>query len=163
LKKEGAIFTGISPDWQIGAVILNRQICFEKYEYALVGSGTCPYSSISILKKNKIKGPQNRLNNYIKSEILLNQKISLHAELKNVDSNFPTTWVAKMDSLLRSRQDCGRSTWQVKFVRIWDSFDTTPKFTFKVLQYYLKRFKISAVFFFPMAIIKSLTKYTIKY
>lgn len=159
LKKEGAIFTGISPDWQIGAVILNRQICFEKYEYALVGSGTSPYSSISILKNKTMKGSQMRLNNYIKSENLLNQKISLHPELKNIDSNFPTTWVAKMDSLLRGRQDCGRSTWQVKFVRVWDSFDTTPKFTFKVLRYYLKRYKISALFFFPLAIIQSLIKH----
>jgi len=159
LQKKGAIFNGISPDWQIGATILNRQICFQKYNCPVAASGISEFSSVSLLVKKPTENSPIRVSNYFKSEEKLNKRIKIHRSLWFCDINFPTIWLSRADSLTRSRELSGRTTWQMRFVGLWDSFDTTPRFTYKVLLYYMKRNQILGFLFFPFAFTQSLIKF----
>jgi hypothetical protein len=162
LKKKEAILNGISPDWQIGAAILNRQICFQNYDCPIAGSGISEFSSVSLLVKKPTATSQIRITNYFESEKKLNKKILIHNSLRFYDSNFPTVWLSKVDSLIRGRESSGRTTWQIRLVGLWDSFDTTPHFTYKVLFYYLKKAQFLGLVFFPFAVTRSLIKILIK-
>jgi glycosyltransferase involved in cell wall biosynthesis len=117
------MYQSVSPDWYTGYLFFALNESFICFNGQVVSCGKHPLSSITQMKL----GGKAYLN-----EINLNKGIGNVTVESRYVSGFPTTWLSKVDSLLqacKALRITNVPTWKV-LVR--SSYDTTPRFVYKV-------------------------------
>ena len=122
-----------SPDWYTGAMyaLLETQFVIVDAYWAAIGKH--PNSSVS-----QMKNPHS---------LLTGIEVAMSANDGNSDLReryggvFPTTWLAKADALLQARMVCLSASTSLEKELIRESYNTTPKFVFKVYRVQKKKAK----------------------
>jgi hypothetical protein len=123
LDSRGILFTALSPDWFTASLYVYT---FENYlavDEVWAYLGDHPASSIA-----QMKNPSGEL---AQQELGLNPYLP-HVSLNLKQVRYPTTWLARMDSILRAREICGLSVNVQERQLIKSALRTTPRYIMKV-------------------------------
>jgi hypothetical protein len=123
LDQKGVLFAAVSPDWFTGAYFAFSNSRYLICDILWANIGTHPESSIF-----QIYNPHSK----VSLEEAKVQSFTIHSHLKSKTNTFPTTWLIRLDSILRARELLGLSTSisNIKLVR--DALNTTPRYVHKV-------------------------------
>jgi hypothetical protein len=123
LDRKGVLFAAVSPDWFTGAYFAFSNSRYLICDVLWANIGTHPESSIFQIYNphSKVSLEEAKVQSYI-----------IHSQLKSKTNTFPTTWLIRLDSILRARQLLGLSTSISSFRLIQDALSTTPRYVHKV-------------------------------
>lgn len=123
LDLRDSLFSAVSPDWFTGAYFAFTNSKYLVCDLLWANIGIHPESSVA-----QMHNPQ--------SEVALEeakvQRYEIHPKLNTSSNAFPTTWLARIDSLIRAREILGLSTEISSFRLIRSALETTPRFVHKV-------------------------------
>ena len=133
LDKSKYLFSGIAPDWNISAHFFYSLLHFSKYDVLLDCLGVSKKSSISVLRNMK---PDSKYD-----PLLFNN--NLHSRLKNFSVICPSTWLARVDSILWAREKIGLETNTSDFKLVMSALNTTPSMVKRMYKYIQTGVKIT--------------------
>jgi len=123
LECKEILFAAVSPDWFTGAYFAFSNSVYLKCDLLWSSIGAHPESSIyqmynpsSIISKKEAKV----------------RKFRIHKSLSSPDGTFPTTWLIRLDSIIRARESLGLNTSISQYKLIKNALDTTPRYVFRV-------------------------------
>jgi hypothetical protein len=120
-----------SPDWFTGAMYALLETQFVKVDAYWAAIGKHPNSSVS-----QMKNPKSLLAGI---EVAMSENDGNSELRRRYGGIFPTTWLAKADALLQARMVCLSSPTALEKELIRESYNTTPKFVFKVYRVQKKK------------------------
>jgi hypothetical protein len=123
LEANGHLFNAVSPDWFTGAYFAFSNSTFLKCDLLWANIGQHPTSSVFQM--------QNPRADFSKKEAKL-QRYQVHKSLESQRGEFPTTWLVRMDSILRAREVLGLNITISEFQIIRGALETTPGYVWRV-------------------------------
>ena len=123
LDQKGVLFAAISPDWFTGAYFAFSNSRYLICDILWANIGTNPESSIF-----QIYNPHSK----VSLEEAKVQSFTIHSHLKSKTNTFPTTWLVRLDSILRARELLGLGVSISDFKLVRDALETTPRYVHKV-------------------------------
>ena len=123
IEERGLLFAAASPDWFTGAYFAFSNSIFLKCDLIWANIGVHPKSSIS-----QMKNPGTA---FAIEEAKL-QIYGFHQKLNSRDGQFPTTWLTRMDSIIRAREALELNTKISEFRLLRQALKTTPRFVRRV-------------------------------
>lgn len=123
LDEKGALFAALSPDWFTGAYFAFAKSRYLVCDVLWANIGTHPESSVAQML--------NPLSKVALEEYKI-QSYRAHSRLKVSANAFPTTWLARLDAILRARELLELSTSISEFKLVRDALDITPRYVHKV-------------------------------
>ena len=152
LERKGILFSAVSPDWFTGAYFAFSNSEYLKLDLLWASIGAHPESSIFQMKypKSAISQKEAKV-----------QRYKIHKNLCSLDNTFPTTWLIRLDSIIRARESLGLDTSISEYRLIKNALDTTPRYVhkvgFKLMTDKNSRIPITVLLMIP-ALTKSLLK-----
>lgn len=122
-----------SPDWYTGAMFALSETQFVKVDAYWAAIGKHPNSSVS-----QMKNPKSALTGI---EVAMSANDGNSELRERYGGMFPTTWLAKADALLQARMVCKSASNSLEKELIRESYNTTPRFVFKVYRVQKKKAK----------------------
>lgn len=123
LQQRGLLFAGVSPDWFTGAYFAHSDYSFARVGCIWANLGSHPNSSIAQMLKPNLESSR--------AEAQLNA-FEVHPILSSKVGKFPTTWLVRMDAIIRAREALGFSTKISELNLLREALKTTPRFVWKV-------------------------------
>jgi len=123
LEYKDMLFAAVSPDWFTGAYFAFSNSIYLKCDLLWSSIGAHPESSIY-----QIYNPSSIIS---KKEAKI-QKFQIHKSLSSPNGTFPTTWLIRLDSIIRARELLGMDTSISQYRLIKNALDTTPRYVFRV-------------------------------
>ena len=123
LERKGILFAAVSPDWFTGAYFAFSNSEYLKCDLLWASIGAHPESSIF-----QIYNPKSSI---AQREAKV-QRYSIHPDLNSPDNTFPTTWLIRLDSIIRARESLELDTKLSEYRLIKNALDTTPLYVHKV-------------------------------
>ena len=123
LEENGLLFAAASPDWFTGAYFAFSNSTFLRCDLIWANIGVHPKSSLFQMK--------NPGTTFSIAEAKL-QSHGFHQKLNSNNGRFPTTWLVRMDSIIRAREVLGLNTEISEFRLLRQALETTPRFVWRV-------------------------------
>lgn len=123
LESKGILFAAVSPDWFTGAYFALSNSEYLECDLLWASIGAHPESSIFQMYNPK---------SLISQKEAKVQRYKIHKNLKSLDNTFPTTWLVRLDSIIRARESLGLDTRISDYRLIKNALDTTPGYVHKV-------------------------------
>jgi glycosyltransferase involved in cell wall biosynthesis len=123
LEEKGLLFAAASPDWFTGAYFAFSNSTFLRCDLIWANIGVHPKSSLFQMK--------NPGTTFSLGEAKL-QSYGFHQKLSSKNGQFPTTWLVRMDSIIRAREALSLNTKISEFRLLRQALETTPRFVWRV-------------------------------
>jgi glycosyltransferase involved in cell wall biosynthesis len=156
LDSKGLLFSAFSPDWFTASLFIYAFSSYIQIEEIWAFTGEHPFSAMA-----QQRDPNGRI---AKEELKLNP-YSPHKLLQFKDAIYPTTWLARMDSLIRAREINNLPIELKEREFIKSALRTTPRYIFKVRPKLLNQFpdhkgavNFFSVVFLPGSIFRSISR-----
>lgn len=131
MHSKGILFAALSPDWYTASLYVYTFESYLAVDEVWAYLGDHPASSITQMK--------NPLGQLAQQELRLNPYLP-HPSLKLKEARYPTTWLARMDSILRARDICELPIIVKERELIKSALRTTPKYIMRVRHELLKQY-----------------------